>query len=130
MNVSYNFNVLRGYWSWDLTPLSTLFQLYRGGQFYWWSKPTCRKSLTTLSHNVVPRVHVAISGIWTHNVVVIGTDCTCSCKSNYHTITTPWMSYQLMREVKFCSMIHVFIDTINISIQHHEVIAREPYINI
>jgi len=38
-------------------PLSTIFQLYRGGQFYCWRKPECPKKTTLY------RVHFAWAGI-------------------------------------------------------------------
>ena len=34
------------------------------------------------------QVHLAMNGVRTQNLVVIGSDCTGRCKSNYHTITT------------------------------------------
>ena len=63
-------------------PLSTIFHLYRGGQFYCWRKPpTCCKSgregalwwqlvqvADKLTHIILYRLHLAMTGIQTHDV--------------------------------------------------------------
>ena len=56
---------------WCLMPLSTIFQLYRGGQFYWWPGDPeenhwpVLSHWQTLSHNVV---HLALIKIRIHNI--------------------------------------------------------------
>ena len=90
---------------------NAIFQLYHDGQFCW-RKPKYQEKTTDLPQ--VTECFIEYTSPWTGleltTLVVIGTDCICTCKSNCHmitTTTTPW----LCKEMSFLGKMLLILNT-------------------